>query len=317
MQQMMASLPEERLAASTPAFTNVGVDFFGPWLVTQRRTRIKRYGCIFTCMTSRAVHLEVTHTLNTDSFLCAITRFMSRRGTPEKIYSDNGTNLVRGNKELANNISAFNKQQINDWMLQRDINWSFRPPGASHMGGVWERLIRSVRTILAAMLKQQIVSDEVLQTLFAEAERIINSRPITSVSDDAKDPEPITPSHLLLLKPNGCLPPGVFIKADMHVSRWRQMHYMANLFWRRWTRDYLPSLQMREKWQRPHVNVKPQDLVLLVDSNMPRGRWPLGVVVEVNKSRSDNLVRSCKIRVGNSLFTRPIHKICLLEQSQL
>ena len=316
MQQQMADLPAERLTPDLPPFSNVGVDYFGPFLVQSRRTRVKRYGCIFTCMSSRAVHIEVTHSLDTDSFLCAVSRFMSRRGKPKKFFSDNGTNFVAGEKELRQSLMQFNQNRLNRSLNQKGIEWHFMPPSASHMGGVWERMIRSVRDILKAIVKQQVLNDEALVTFMTEVEGILNSRPITAVSDDVRDPQALTPNHLLLLSPQGSFPPGVFTKDDcMGVRRWRQIHYLANVFWKRWIKEYLPSLQIREKWQRPHRCVKPNDVVLVVDENIPRAQWPLGLVVEVNKGR-DNLVRSCKVRVGTTVYVRPIHKLCLLEQAE-
>ena len=189
------------------------------------------------------------------------------------------------------------------------------PPSASHMGGIWERLIRSVRFILASLMKQQVLNEEALVTFLTEVEGILNSRPITAVSDDVQDPQVLTPNHLLLLCPQGSFPPGIFAKEDSFSQRrWRQIHYLANVFWKRWTKEYLPSLQIRQKWQRPHRCVRKNDVVLMVDENAPRAQWPLGVVTEVFKGR-DDLARSCKVRVRTNLYVRPIHKLCLLEQA--
>ena len=114
------------------------------------------------------------------------------------------------------------------------------------MGGVWERLIRSVRSVLKALVGQQVLNDEGLLTLMAEVERIVNSRPITAVSNDKNDPEPLTPSHLLTLRANSSLPYGAFDKNDRFSLRWwRQIQFLSSLFWKRWVRDYLPSLQCR------------------------------------------------------------------------
>ena len=121
MQQMMAPLPHERLIPEKPAFTYSGVDYFGPFFVKFGRAQAKRYGVIFTCLTTRAVHIEIAHSLNTDSFLCAFNRFMSRRGKPEKIFSDNGTNLVSGHKELNEAIRDFNRAKISNSLLQKSI----------------------------------------------------------------------------------------------------------------------------------------------------------------------------------------------------
>ena len=120
------------------------------------------------------------------------------------------------------------------------------------MGGVWERVIRSIRKILTALLGQQLVNEEMLGTLMAEVQGILNSRPLTPVSSDPKDLEPLTPNHLLLLRANPNLPPGVFAKEDTHCKRrWRQVQYMSDIFWKRWLKEYLPTLQLRQKWCNP------------------------------------------------------------------
>ena len=230
-EQFKTNLPETRLRPDKPPFTYVGVDYFGPLQVKQRRSKVKRYGCIFTCFTTRAVHIEIAHSLDTDSMLSALRRFISIRGCPEEIRSDRGTNFVSANKELSECIEQWNDERISMFCLQRSIRWIFNPPSASHMGGVWERMIRSVRQILRAVLREQLVTDEVLLTVMAEAMNILNSRPLTRNSDSPSDLEPLTPNHLLHLRPSPSLPPGVFCKEDLYSKRaWRPAQYLANVF---------------------------------------------------------------------------------------
>lgn len=209
-EQLMAKLPEDRITPHKPPFTYVGVDLFGPIEVKQKRSRVKRYGCIFTCLSVRAIHIEVANTLNTDSMINALRRFICLRGCPEEIRSDCGTNLTKADKELKESIEEWNQQRIDGFCAQRGIQWIFNPPGASHMGGAWERMIRSVRQILKALLKEQVVCDEVLHTVLTEATNILNSRPLTRNSNDVMDEEPLTPNHLLNLRPCSSLPPGIF-----------------------------------------------------------------------------------------------------------
>ena len=167
-EQFMASLPEDRLIPDKPPFTYVGIDYFGPLEVKQGRSRVKRYGCLFTCLKTRAVHIEIAHSLDTDSMINALRRFISVRGYPEQIRSDRGSNFTKADKELKEAIEGWNEHKINNFCGQKKIEWIFNPPSASHMGGVWERMIRSVRQILKAILKEQLVSDEVLSTVTAE-----------------------------------------------------------------------------------------------------------------------------------------------------
>ena len=181
------------------------------------------------------------------------------------------------------------------------------------MGGAWERTIRSVRKILRALLGQQLVSDEMLRTLMSEVEGILNGRPLTPVSSDPRDLDLLTPNHLLLLRANPNLPPGVFNKEEMYGKRrWRQVQYMANIFRRRWLKEYLPTLQERVKWTKPRGCLATGDLVLIADENILRGNWPLGRVTEVFMGKVGN-VRSAMVKTATTTLTRPITKLCFLE----
>ena len=131
----MASLPQSRLQAFTPPFYNTGVDYFGPLLVKERRSTVKRYGCLFTCLVTRAVHLEVAHSLETDSFIMALRRMMARRGKPRNIYSDNGTNFVGAERELKECLDRMEQAKISDTLSQDGIQWFFNPPSAPLFGG--------------------------------------------------------------------------------------------------------------------------------------------------------------------------------------
>ena len=236
--QQMASLPSTRTTPGEPPFSYVGVDLFGPFFVKRGRVQVKRYGCLFTCLKIRAVHIEVVHSLDADSFINALQRFIARRGQVKMLISDNGTNFVGASKELQVAIEKWNTNRIDNFLRQNSIQWKFNPPSASHMGGVWERQIRSVRRILNVLMKEQVVDDESLSTLFCTVESIINNRPLTTVSDDHRDPEPLTPNHLLLMRRSPELPPGEFVKQDCYSRRrWRQVQYLADVFWRRWVRE--------------------------------------------------------------------------------
>ena len=313
-QQKMASLPEDRIMPSKPPFAYTGVDSFGPFEVRRGRTRVKRYGVIFTCLTLRAVHIEAASSLDTESFISALRRFITRRGQPEEMRSDNGGNFARGERELREAINEWNQSQIHDFLLQRNIKWTFNPPAGSHHGGVWERCIRTVRKVMKALMKEQVLDDEGLNTLLCEVEAIINGRPITKLSDDPRDLEPLTPNHLLLLRSGPTVPPGNFTSHDNYYNRrWRQVQYLADIFWRRWVREYLPSLQQRQKWHKQRRNFAVDDIVLVFDDNKPRNSWPLGRILEVYTNRRDGLVRSVKLKTSTSELVRPIDKIVLLE----
>ena len=315
-EQIMADLPEDRLIPDKPPFTAVGVDFFGPFQVRRSRSLVKRYGVIFTCLTIRAVHIEVAHSLDTDSFLLALRRFIARRGQVQEIRSDNGTNITSGERELRESIQAWNNEKIHEAMLQKSIKWSFNPPCGSHHGGIWERCIRSLRKILRALLQEQTTDDEGLATLMCEVESILNNRPLTVVSDDSRDLEPLTPNHLLLLKSDAPMPPGTFQREDLFSRRrWRQVQYLADVFWKRWSREYLPLLQIRQKWQYPRRNLAVGDIVLVVTENTSRNQWPLGRIQGIFSDKR-GFVRKVKVSVKSTILERPVDKIVLLVEEE-
>ena len=153
---------------------HVGVDCFGPFNVRRGRGTAKRYGVLFTCLSIRAIHIEVVHSLDTDSFINALRRFIARRGQPLHMRSDNGGNFVTGEKELREAIHEWNQLKIQEFLLAKGIKWTFNPPAGSHHGGVWERCIRTVRKVMAALVKEQTLDDEGLLTLTCEVEAIVN-----------------------------------------------------------------------------------------------------------------------------------------------
>ena len=198
-----------------------------------------------------------------------------------------------------------------DW-----IQFKMNVPAASHMGGIWERKIRSARTVLTALLDQHSsqLDDELLHTFMVEVEAVVNSRPLTYIdmtSSDSK--EPLTPSQLLTLKSKIVPPfPGVFVKADLFCrKRWRKVQYLANEFWNRWRKEYLPSLQERTKWTRSEYNLQKGDIVLMMAENVQMCQWPKAIVVDTDPS-DDGFVRKVAVKPNSATFDRPVHKLTLL-----
>ena len=325
-EQKMADLPPERVNPSPP-FTYCGADMFGPFSVTEGRKEIKCYGCIFTCMSTRAVHIEVTSKLDADTFIQALRRFIGRRGQVRTIRTDNGTNFIGAENELKRALEEMDDDKVQEFLASKGcdwIVWKRNPPEASHMGGVWERQIRSIRTILTALMKEHstILNKESLRTFMVETEAIINSRPLTI--DNLSDPDnltPLSPMQLLTFKSNVVFPPpGKFERPDVYSRKhWRRVQYLANEFWSRWRTEYLTTLQPRQKWTKESRNFMVGDVVLVKDSSVftKRNGWPMALVEEVLPS-SDGLVRQVKLRVAykqadkTRYISRPISKLVLL-----
>ncbi len=225
--------------------------------------------------------------------------------------------MVGGERELRESIADWNQQQIEKELQQRNIIWKFQPPNAPHMSGVWERLVKTVKRALKAVLGEALVSDDVLATTLVEIEGIFNSRPVCKLSDDPRDEDVLTPNHFLMQRKVMNLPSGMFVDADRHSRKhWKLVQVLANHFWQRWLREYLPKLQQRTKWLRKRRNAQVGDLVLMVDTTVPRGSWPLGRITNVYLSR-ENAVRTVEVKPKGSFYIRPIHRLCLLEESQV
>ena len=318
--QKMAELPAERATPSSP-FTYSGMDVFGPWYIKERRSQLKRWGLIFTCLASRAVHLETLNTMESDSFINALRRFINRRGKIRQLYSDQGSNFVGARNELTAALKEIDVAPIKNFLLSQDCDWidfKMNVPTASHMGGIWERLIRSVRSVLSSLLFEHgsQLDDEALRTLMTEAENIVNSRPLTTENlSDPDAPEPITPNHLLLMKSKVVLsPPGNFTRPDLYTrKRWRRVQYLADQFWTRWRREYCALQFKRQKWNNIKRSNQVGDIVLMCDEDIPRNKWPLARITKVYPS-SDGLVRKVQLKQasGDKLLDRPIHKLILI-----
>lgn len=244
----MGLLPPERLENNVYPFQYVGVDYMGPIFVTVGRRHEKRWVALFTCLTVRAVHVEIVHSLTTNSMIMALNRFCSIRGSPKKIFSDNGTNFVGAEAELRVFVQNLEDEKIEDTLTVRDIEWSFIPPGAPHMGGCWERYVRSIKSAISVILKEQFPKEEVLLTALYEAANVVNNRPLTNVSDDPKDLNPITPNDILMLRTNNTMYETEFNIREINPKKlWQKSQWLADQFWKRWVTEYRPTLVTRSK----------------------------------------------------------------------
>lgn len=305
----MAVLPISRLAVGLKPFTHTGTDYFGPMMTKVGRRFEKRWGVIFTCLTTRAVHLEVAKSLSADSFLLVLRCFMGRRGLPKRIYCDNGTNYHGAESELQKQLLENIKSQANIEFAR--VEWSFNPPAAPHMGGAWERLIRSVKIGLRKALPERLPSDEMLRTCLIDIEAIINSRPLTYVSSDTDQLEALTPHHFLLGCSSGIKPWGKFTDDTNYLrSEWKQQQYVSQIFWQRWTLEYLPEISHRTKWYDKVKPLEIGDVVAVVENNIPNS-WQLGRISDVTRS-SDGNVRQATVHTSSGYLKRPGCKLAVL-----
>ena len=246
----MTDLPRERLQERVFPFTNTGVNYFGPFEVKFMRKTMKRWCCLFTCLTTRAVHIEVISSLEIETCLTAITRFFAQRGKPATILSDNGANFVGAAKELRDCINAWNQSDFENSLAQKDIKWKFNHPGAPQFEGIWERLVRSCEKPMIAVLDGQSLTDDVLITTMCLIEQTLNARPLNSVSDDPVDLEALTPNHFSMVRASLSTPFLPDAQRYIDLRRvFRVSHAYSDMIWTRWTKEYLPEWNVRNKWK--------------------------------------------------------------------
>lgn len=306
--QPLGDLPAERLQPFQRPFTYCAQDYMGPLCVTIGRRREKRWVCLYTCLTSRAVHLEVVHTLSTDSAIMALRRFAARRGWPRVMWSDNATCFKGAAAELREAFTQW-LPHLRDYATQHHMEWKFIPPGNPSAGGAWERMIRTVKTAMGYAINSRVPKEEVLLTILAEIENIVNQRPLTHVSMDPSSSESLTPSHFLLLSTTN-LP--MFEMSDLDDRKqWRAAQALANYFWRRWVREYLPLLAPRQSSDGGGRQVQTGDVVIIADPNGPRSVWPKGLVVATHPG-PDGRVRSADVKTKHGTLRRPTCKLAVI-----
>ncbi|KAK7902058.1 hypothetical protein WMY93_018827 [Mugilogobius chulae] len=307
----MADLPPSRLRLHRPAFYSTGMDCFGPYLVTIGRRREKRWGIIFKCMTTRAVHLDLLSSLDTDSFLMAFRRFSARRGKPFELISDQGTNFRGGERELRETFAALHPE-LQAQLAKAQVEFHFNPPNAPHFGGCWEREIRSLKQALQVTLGSQSVTEEVLRTVLVEIEGMLNSKPLGYVSSDIADLDPVTPNSLLLGRPDSSLPQVVYPESELlSRKRWRHSQLLADHFWRHFVKCYLPGLQTRQKWTTETPDLQIGTPVMIVDHQLPRAQWPVGRITNVFPGQ-DERIRTVEVKVGDNSYIRPVARVIQL-----
>ena len=317
--QKMADLPPPRIE-ETPPFTAVGCDCFGPFMVNESRKQLKKYGVVYTCLYSRAIHIELLDDLSTDSFMNSFRCITAIRGNIRQIFCDRGTNFIGASSALKEAWKEIMNPEMVSMLSKYDCEFVFNPPAASHMGGVWERQIRTIRSVLTNLLNKHPcrVNTSELRTLFYECMSIVNSRPLSV--ENLYDPHsrPITPNHLVTMKSEVIVsPPGHFSEPDIYArKRWKKIQYLADQFWKQWKSQYISNIQKRSKWNDTKPNLKEDSIVLISDENAPRNMWKLGRVVECSKG-SDGLIRKVRLFTGvisgrQQFVERPIHRLVVL-----
>lgn len=252
--------------------------------------------------------------LTKDAFINALRRFIARRGKPSQIYSDNGTNFVSANKELKD-LSQFLVKvgnQLVDIFANDGITWHFNPPSAPHFGGLWEAGVKTVKFHLRRIIGSTLLTFEQLATVIAQIEAIVNSRPLTPLSSNPLDLEPLTPAHFLVGHRLTSIPdPDVSELPNNRLSQLQHLQQIQQNFWRRWSKEYISQLQVKSKWTKESTALEPGTLVVIKEDNLPPLKWTLGRVLETFPG-ADCVIRVVTVKTNYGVVKRPICKLGVL-----
>lgn len=317
---LMGELPIARLDFGVKPFTHVGIDAFGPHLVKFNRGTAKRYGLIFTCLTYRAVHLELLMDLSTEACLSAVRALQTRRGPSLYFYSDNGTNFVGAHNQLLKDLNELANELGREVADRYKIEWKFIPAHSPWMGGAWERLIQSIKKTIDFVLADTIPRENELRDVLMEAEFQMNRRPLTHIPIDHEDATPLTPNMVLYGDTNEerLMAPGVFTEQDACSPKsHRRVQHLAQKFTSRWVREYVPEITRRSKWHKNTKPLKVGDIVILIEPNEPKNAWKRGRVIRTYPGR-DNIVRSADVKLANGTTkkNRSVGRLAVLDVLQ-
>lgn len=318
--QLMGDLPPPRVKF-TRAFTHTGVDYAGPIDLRMSKGRgnasYKGYISVFVCLCTKAIHIEAVSDLTSAAFIAAYRRFVSRRGLPAHMYSDNGTNFIGASKVLRqthDDMLPQVKADIIDMVTHDNTEWHFIPPSSPHFGGLWEAGVKSLKHHLKRSIGTHKLTYEELSTLLTQIEACLNSRPLTQLTSDPDDLAVLTPGHFLTGDALLAVPDLSTEPANINLlTRWQIVQRLQQHICNRWKSEYLSRLQHRPKWVKASKNLQVGDLVLLKDPSFSPSFWPLARITETHPG-DDGLVRVVTVRTMKSTFKRSITKLSPLPQ---
>ncbi|GFX79309.1 uncharacterized protein TNCV_696211 [Trichonephila clavipes] len=313
----MGDLPKERITPDK-VFNSTRIDLCRPFLIKNKYQRkgpeIKVYVCIFICLVTKVIHLEIISDLISQSLIAALKRFISRRGKCHKIFSDNGANMIGANREIKalSKLVRGREESLFAFLAEEGIEWSFIPHRSPNWGGLWEANIKSLKYHFKRVAGNSKFSYEELLTLITQIEAILNSRPLTPLSFDVDDLEVLTPAHFLIERTiTAIVEPSLLQCESNRLNVWQRITKSVQTIWKRWRISYLNSLQQRKKWIAKKENLKLGGMVLIREENIPPCKWLLGRVVKIYMGK-DKKVKIVDIKTGKGIYKRPINRLSIL-----
>ena len=312
-QQLMGQLPEARLSKA-PAFTTTGIDFAGPFKLKTSQIRraptVDGFLCVFVCFSTKAIHLEAVTGLTTEAFLAALKRFVSRRGLPKDIYTDNGSNFRGAANDLRELYQLLETEEwtsvLRAFFLSSHITWHFIPERAPHFGGLWEAAVKAAKYHLKRVVGKQKLTYEEFSTIIAQVEACLNSRPLLHMDSHSPDGiESPTPGHALIGKPIVAYPETSIPTKSMHDNRWTLQQGIVQNFWKAWSNDYFKQLQATHKWKQKEKNLCVGDIVLMKDGSEFKTHWGMARISQVFPGK-DGLVRAVEVKVTKAVIPKKV-----------
>ena len=306
----MSPWPRKKVAKSAP-FTYTGLDYFGPLYIQAGSSKKKVWVCLFTCVTVRAIHLELVKDMTAEQFLLALRRFIARRGKPAQLILDNApqfklakTAIDKAWKETVSN------HELQSYTANQGIEWNFIVELAPWMGGFYERLVGTVKGALKKSIGKICLTEDQLETVLTEVQAVINSRPLVYVGEDFDSGFSLAPADFLNLNPQSGVPLieihnshdpdyGKKSSADKLLELWGKGQRHLNSVWKAWRDDYLLSLRERGQTHVKGPRIQAAEdprvgSVVLLKEDLTRGVWKMGKITELILS-NDGEVRAARV----------------------
>lgn len=327
----MPSLPRKRMSESKP-FCKTGLDYLGPLKIKISEDIKKVWVCLFTCMVTRAVHLEIVQDMSAKEFILCLRRFIAQRGTPEEIISDNAQQFKLASETIDQVWKNMTKcADVQNYASTKGITWSFIVELAPWMGGFYERIVSVVKRSPRKAVGRKLLTDSQFQTVIKEVEAVVNSRPLVYVGDDINSSITLTPGHFLGLNPTTGIPETEHFDEDETyepqqsaaaklLAIWKKGQRLIDNFWKIWKNDYLLNLRERTQTKLKTNRILSEMIpsvgdVVLIKDDLPRGQWKLSRIVDLLNS-SDGQIRSAKVKTASGrIIGRPLNLLFPLETS--
>lgn len=312
--QLVGNLPIDRVTM-TPPFTTVAVDYAGHFnlraSLTKKASIVKEYVAVFKCMSTGAIHLEAVTSLSTPAFITVFDRFISRRGLPTDVYSDNGTEFVGADNEFTRILKEV-EPKIGEFLREKRVQWHFTTPVAPHAGGYYESGVKTMKHHLKRECAGKSFDFEQFSTLLCKIEAVINSRPLMPMSDDPTDLQVLTPAHFLIGRSLIAKPERDFIPVNAgRLDRFNTLQQLQQKFWASWYHDYLHHLQTRPPKFREINEFHVGDLVLIKDQNLPPLKWLIGRIMNLLPDKT-GIVRRVRVKTPSGEKDRHVKYLCFL-----